>query len=266
MYIRQKGRKLSAEHKQKISIAIQSIPKEKLYTLERAAKISATHKARGIKPNPVFGKATQFKKGVKQPQWMIEKRVATVKGTKRPNSNVRRGKECHFWKGGKSKCIDCGKTIVVYKAKRCTQCNGKTRIGVNNPLWKGGRPNCKNCGKQKITYGKELCHKCAVPRGINSPNWIVDRTKLVKRQERNDSAYENWRSSVWKRDNWKCRMMNKDCNGRIEAHHILGWIEYPELRYEINNGITLCHAHHPRKRAEEKQLAPFFMGLIETKV
>lgn len=48
----------------------------------------------------------------------------------------------------------------------------------------------------------------------------------------------------------------------IEAHHILGWEEYPKLRYEVNNGITLCRAHHPRKRAEEKKLVPYFMGLI----
>ena len=29
-----------------------------------------------------------------------------------------------------------------------------------------------------------------------------------------------------------------------------------------NNGITLCFAHHPRKRAEEKRLSPYFMELV----
>lgn len=55
---------------------------------------------------------------------------------------------------------------------------------------------------------------------------------------------------------------NKDCKGRLEAHHILNWMDYPELRYEINNGITLCHAHHPRGRAKEKQLSPFYQELV----
>ena len=47
-----------------------------------------------------------------------------------------------------------------------------------------------------------------------------------------------------------------------EAHHILAWRSYPELRYEINNGITLCHAHHPRGEAKEKRLVPRLQGLV----
>lgn len=98
--------------------------------------------------------------------------------------------------------------------------------------------------------------------GPNNHKWISDRTKLAKRQERNDMAYQEWRKNVWLRDGFKCRISNGDCQGRIEAHHILGWSEHVELRYEVNNGITLCHAHHPRKRAEEKRLAPQFMELV----
>ena len=103
------------------------------------------------------------------------------------------------------------------------------------------------------------------PRGEKNYKWIKDRTQLCrinKQGERRTSAYFYWRKSVWERDNYKCKIANLDCDGRIEAHHILGWSLYPELRYEINNGITLCHAHHPTKRAEEKRLIPFFQGLV----
>ena len=92
--------------------------------------------------------------------------------------------------------------------------------------------------------------------------WIEDRSKLAKKQERNDSAYREWRLNVYKRDNYKCRICNEDCSGRIIAHHILGWSKYPELRYDVNNGITLCQAHHPLKRAEEKRLTPYFEELV----
>ena len=98
----------------------------------------------------------------------------------------------------------------------------------------------------------------AYHQGIRVEDW--DGYK--ERQKRNDGAYKQWRLGVYKKDNYKCKINNKDCSGRIIAHHILGWSEYPELRYKINNGITLCQAHHPRKRAEEKRLVPFLQELV----
>lgn len=98
--------------------------------------------------------------------------------------------------------------------------------------------------------------------GNKNPRWVSDRTKLVKSNRRGNSMYREWRMSIYRRDNFKCRMANPDCCGRIEAHHILGWTKYPELRYEINNGITLCHYHHPRKKADEIKLSPYFQNLV----
>lgn len=103
-------------------------------------------------------------------------------------------------------------------------------------------------------------------KGEKNYRWISDRTQLKRfndtAKDRRSYAYANWRREIWKRDNWKCKINNKDCNGRIFAHHILGYTDYPELRYNINNGITLCHAHHPLKRAEEKRLSPYFQELV----
>lgn len=100
--------------------------------------------------------------------------------------------------------------------------------------------------------------------GEKSGRWIKDRSKLAKRQKRNDTAYKEWRKKVWLRDNFKCKIDNPDCAGRLEAHHILGWTAYPELRYEVNNGITLCHFHHPLKKTEEVKLSSYFQNLINT--
>lgn len=98
--------------------------------------------------------------------------------------------------------------------------------------------------------------------GENHYLWIKDRSKLKIQNERNDPEYKQWRKKVWSRDKFKCRIGDDNCEGRIEAHHILSWSEHPELRYNPNNGITLCHAHHPRKRAEEKRLIPTFQELV----
>lgn len=97
-------------------------------------------------------------------------------------------------------------------------------------------------------------------------NWIEDRTKLAKlsngNEYRNSPAYKEWSRGVRNRDGWKCKISNDDCCGRLEAHHILGYSEHPELRYSLNNGITLCHTHHPRVRSEEKRLSPYFQELV----
>lgn len=127
-------------------------------------------------------------------------------------------------------------------------------------------PYQKNALGKRWKLSPEECKKISDRiKGKGNPKWISDRTKLKRistQGERRTSAYSEWRRQVWLRDNFKCKIANPNCQGKIEAHHILSWSEHPELRYEINNGITLCHAHHPRVRAEEKRLIPTFKELV----
>jgi hypothetical protein len=101
-----------------------------------------------------------------------------------------------------------------------------------------------------------------VTLGENNPNWVKDRSEVVDQSERGGSFYGIWRRSVMRRDENICRINNKDCDGKLEVHHILSWKSHPELRFNINNGISLCHAHHPRVRSKEKRLSPYFMDLV----
>lgn len=101
--------------------------------------------------------------------------------------------------------------------------------------------------------------------GIKHPRWISDRNLLKQDDKKHlDSRYREWMLSVKKRDGFKCKINNNDCAGGLESHHILRWSEYPELRYDINNGITLCHFHHPRKKVDEQRLSLLFKDLIKT--
>lgn len=105
-------------------------------------------------------------------------------------------------------------------------------------------------------------HKPPTMFGADNPSWKGGLLFRKREDRRGDSAYGEWRRQVWLRDNFKCKMSNLDCDGRLEAHHILRWNDFPELRYELNNGITLCHHHHPRNKRDEKILSPYLELLL----
>lgn len=99
--------------------------------------------------------------------------------------------------------------------------------------------------------------------GKNAPRYKENRESLrTDERHSHDTRYKYWSQSVKNRDGWSCKIHNHDCSGRVEAHHILGWRDFPELRYKLENGITLCRAHHPRGRAEEKRLVPYLQELV----
>lgn len=59
---------------------------------------------------------------------------------------------------------------------------------------------------------------------------------------RDSLEYTMWRESVFKRDNWICVWCGN--KGNLEADHILPFAIYPELRFELTNGRTLCRPCH----------------------
>ena len=54
-----------------------------------------------------------------------------------------------------------------------------------------------------------------------------------------------WRKDVFKRDNFTCQKCGEK-SGKIEAHHIKSWSEYPDLRFDVGNGLTLCQCCHKK--------------------
>ena len=80
--------------------------------------------------------------------------------------------------------------------------------------------------------------------GANNPNWKGGITQRDK-TERMSSKSKAWRQSIFERDNYTCQECG-DEGVYLEAHHIKSWSEYPELRYDNDNGITLCLNCHSK--------------------
>lgn len=75
-----------------------------------------------------------------------------------------------------------------------------------------------------------------------------------------------WRSAVLKRDGKKCQFPGCSCRKKLQAHHIRRWADYPAIRYDVNNGITLCQVHHEFIKDKEVMYAPVFQTIILNKL
>ncbi|MBU2249782.1 MAG: hypothetical protein KKD77_23750, partial [Gammaproteobacteria bacterium] len=157
-------------------------------------------------------------------------------------------------------CLICKKPLSDHRAMYCLRHRPiteetKIKIGLANSISQIGKKHSEETRKKM----KEA--HIGFNAGEKHYRWNPDR-EAVRRDLRNDPVYKQWSREVKMRDGWKCKINNQDCKGKVIAHHILPWRDFPELRYQVNNGITLCLAHHPKKRAEEKRLIPTFMELV----
>jgi hypothetical protein len=100
--------------------------------------------------------------------------------------------------------------------------------------------------------------------GPQHPRWIVDRTKTARKSQCRDCADVTWSSAVRRRFP-KCVMSGRsygECGGRLESHHIEPIVKSSEKRFDVDNGVTLCRCHHPRKQSEVVALAPLFRQIV----
>lgn len=79
-------------------------------------------------------------------------------------------------------------------------------------------------------------------KGEKSPSWKGGISRAYKTGYYSEE-YKDWRMKVFTRDNWICQVCQK-VGGYLTAHHIKSFAHYPELRFDVNNGITLCEECH----------------------
>lgn len=91
--------------------------------------------------------------------------------------------------------------------------------------------------------------------------------KYFSTSERNTPEYKLWRLAVYQRDKFACKKCGKKLSkGRkIQAHHIRRWSDFPELRYNVNNGITLCWDCHKIMFDNEEAYVQMCITLLSNK-
>lgn len=182
-------------------------------------------------------------------------------------------------------CETCGKIIprpintstgypvswVAYRKKRfcSTQCHWDSRQGHVDV-------ECDWCGvsfrirkaryektKGKTFYCSWECRRESGNggpglRGENHPQW-KGGTTAENRKLRHTRIYAQWRKSVYRRDNWTCQRCHRKVKD-IVAHHIKSFWTYLDLRYDVDNGQTLCRSCHKKVHKEIGQATRFKSG------
>lgn len=100
-----------------------------------------------------------------------------------------------------------------------------------------------NTGRKMPPMSLESRYKLSeMFKGEKGPGWKggVTRKHTLLRMS---LEYKLWREVVYKRDNWTC-VWCKVRGGKLNADHIKPFAYFPELRFAIDNGRTLCETCH----------------------
>lgn len=95
--------------------------------------------------------------------------------------------------------------------------------------------------RKKISASNKISQK-GKHLGDKNSAWKGGITPLNKK-ERSRLEYRIWVRSVFNRDEYTCQKY-KVKGGKLVAHHINNFADYKDLRYIVNNGITLSEKAH----------------------
>ncbi len=176
-------------------------------------------------------------------------------------------------------CLECGKKYKIfpcevkinkYCSAKCRDVHrGKNMGGDKNPAWRGGinspekiKRCCEVCQKEfvikrnrsktakycsKACYGKIISEwlrgiKRPYMTGKNNPSWKGGITP-INTKIRESMEYKEWRKNVFEKDNYICQICGER-GGILHADHIKPFSLFIELRFELDNGRTLCKKCH----------------------
>jgi len=199
------GRKVSEEKRRKISLAVKKLWSDPAY------RENSILRHRG-KPGYWTGKAMSEESKVKQKEFRTGKKLSEEHKAKiriRMNSKEVIEKTSAAHRGRKQTKEEIGKRAAANKRAWAKEGRREQRrnaqIGAKSHFWKGG---------------------------VTPLNTII----------RNRVEMAIWKKSVFERDRYLCQKCND--GGYLNAHHLLNFSDFPELRFDRDNGLTLCRGCH----------------------
>lgn len=156
-------------------------------------------------------------------------------------------------------CLDKSKLGNTYRrGKPHYNIWNKGKKGLQVAWNKGDGDYARKLGFGKWMIGKKasLSTRKSISEGQKKRivegrhNFYIDGRTPKNKLIRHSVEYKVWRESVFKRDNWTCQK----CGIRsgqakrviLHADHIKPFAYFPELRFEITNGRTLCRSCHAK--------------------
>lgn len=125
----------------------------------------------------------------------------------------------------------------------------------------GNKKTCKTCKKQfkdcPSNKTVNCSKKCSAKyfsqfSGEKSHSWQGGLTP-IHLKERRGLKYKQWRIAVFARDNATCQKCGQR-GGKLQVDHDLPFAIYPDLRFEVLNGQTLCVPCHQIKTKQDLKI------------
>lgn len=125
----------------------------------------------------------------------------------------------------------------IYTKETLIKISLSTKKAMSNPDVISKMSLCKK-GKPNACIGQKRPNMT----GVNNPRW-KGGLSTEHEQIRKSTEYKLWRKAVFARDNYTC-VACKATKCELNADHIKPFAFFPELRFAIDNGATLCVPCH----------------------
>ena len=173
--------------------------------------------------------------------------------------------------------------------KKCVACGGKLNTGTkfcSHKCYSKYPKSAESLAKSRASQIGSIGYWTGKKRPPTSPETRLKISKahkrlvsldlhhlykggltLINKQIRCSCEYRLWREAVFKRDNYTCVWCGaKNGNGKtaiLNADHIKPFSQYPELRFAIDNGRTLCHPCHKKTDTYGHPKSTTYLDLVK---